>query len=107
MTEKVTPHPVAAAARERSVANSAEGQVLLNAIADALQAYSDFLQNHDLIWDEESDQQKVLVATIDYNDINQPIEVYLKGGALDRSNDSHYCAAPVYRTTRGWDAEEE
>lgn len=103
MTENVIPYPEAAAARERCVADSAEAQALMKAIADAVQAYSDFLERHDLIWGTDDDpQQKVqaLVARLDYNDINQPIEIYLKGGALDQSGDSHWRAARAYRITR-------
>jgi hypothetical protein len=46
---------IAEAQYERDVADSPEAQALQNAIADAVDAYEDFLQRRNLIWDSSDD----------------------------------------------------
>jgi hypothetical protein len=59
MNDKIVPHPhrdlMAETKHEREVAESAEAQALQDAIFKALNAYSDFLDSHGLIWEDTSD----------------------------------------------------
>ena len=54
MSSNVIPHPyhdlMAEAKRERKIVDSAEAEVLRDRIFDAFDAYSQFLERHDLIW---------------------------------------------------------
>jgi hypothetical protein len=89
----VVPHPyralMAEAQRERELADSPQGQALLDEVFKAVRAYSDFLDEHGLIWDEGRPgslgrlKASALVITVDYGGY-QDIDVRLKDGALDR-----------------------
>ena len=93
MSNKVVQHPhhdpMVEAARERELADSAEGQALLTAIDSAVRAYSDFLERHGLIWEDVPDdlprlKAQALVVTLDYGDGNYAVDISLKDGACDR-----------------------
>jgi hypothetical protein len=80
---------MAEAHREREVFDSPEAQVLLDAIFDAVGAYSDFLELNDLIWEHGFDCSRMkasaLVVTVNYAGVDTgAIEVVLKDGACDR-----------------------
>ncbi len=92
----VVSHPhhdlMAEAKREREVVESPEGQALLKAVCKAVDAYSQFLERHGLLWEfgvnpDDPDwprlKAKALVITLDYGRLSG-IEVRLKEGALDR-----------------------
>lgn len=94
MSDNIVPHPhhelMAEAKREREVADSPEGQALRHAIAEAVGAYSDFLNRQGLIWDYDFDpgnlprmKATALVVTSDYGNFGD-IDVVLKDGAIDR-----------------------
>ena len=55
MSDNVVSHPhrdlMAEAKREREIADSAEGQVLQQAICKAVNAYSEFLEREGVIWE--------------------------------------------------------
>jgi hypothetical protein len=83
---------MAEASREREIADSREGQALREAIFKAVNAYSEFLESHGLIWEYGVDpddpnwprmKAEALVVTLDYGKCNG-IEIRLKDGALDR-----------------------
>jgi hypothetical protein len=80
------------AQHEREVAGSPEAQALQNAICEAVNAYSDFLERRGVIWEfgvypDDPDwprlKAEALVITLDYGLANG-IEIILKDGALDR-----------------------
>jgi hypothetical protein len=89
MTDRIV-HPyhdlMAEAKREREVADSPEGQALLDTIFKAVRAYSEFLERQGLIWDLTADVPRMkataLVVIDDYNMFDQ--RVTLKDGAVDR-----------------------
>ena len=96
MSDNVVSHPhrdlVAEAKREREIADSAEGQVLQQAICKAVNAYSEFLEREGVIWEIGVDpadpdwprmKAQALVITLDYGTC-RGIEIQLKDGALDR-----------------------
>jgi hypothetical protein len=96
MSDKVIPHPhrdlMAEAKHEREVADSPEAQALQKAIWEAVNAYSEFLERHDVIWEFGADRDdpdwprlkaQALVITLDYGLANG-IEIRLKDGALER-----------------------
>jgi hypothetical protein len=93
MSSNVIPHPyhdlMAEAKRERKIVDSAEAEVLRDRIVDAVDAYSQFLERHDLIWGDYDDpagprlKAQALVVTHDYGRANG-IDITLKEGALDR-----------------------
>jgi hypothetical protein len=91
MNEHITPDPQRAlereAAAESAVVNSPEGKAHRDAICNALGAFADFLDDHDLIWehgDTDNPRQlvKAIVATYEFADLGY--EVHLRGGANDR-----------------------
>jgi hypothetical protein len=91
MSDLIVPHPyrelLAEAQREREVVDGPEGQALLNAVFDAVGAYSDFLERHGLIWEDSPDdlprlKAQALVITVDYGRVYT--NVTLKDGAIDR-----------------------
>jgi hypothetical protein len=80
---------LAEAEHERKVVESAEGQALQEALFEALQAYSRFLDRHGLIWEwRESDycrlKASALIATVEYGKTAGDMEICLKDGAIDR-----------------------
>ena len=85
MSDNIVSHPhrdlMAEAKREREVADSAEGQVLQQAICKAVNAYSEFLDPADPDWPRMKAQ--ALVIILDYGKC-RGIEIQLKDGALDR-----------------------
>ena len=93
MSGNVKSHPhrelLEEAAREREVADGPEGQPLQEAIINAVNAYSDFLERNNLIWDGEADpllprlKGQSLVVTLDFGKCGD-IDITLKDGALDR-----------------------
>ena len=97
MSDNVVSHPhrdlMAEAKREREVADSAEGQILQQAICKAVNAYSEFLEREGVIWQFGVDpadpnwprmKAQALVITLDYGRCSG-IEIQLKDGALDRA----------------------
>lgn len=81
------------AERERALADSPEGDALMDAICKAVDAYSDFLERHNLIWDwgdcDNPDgmprmKATALVVTKDYGEDMGGIEFVLKDGSIDR-----------------------
>jgi hypothetical protein len=84
----VKEHPYRAllleAAREREVVESPEGQVLQEAIFSAVRTYSEFLDRHDLIFDDDRLKASALVVTLDYGIDPGTIDISLKDGATDR-----------------------
>jgi hypothetical protein len=78
------------AKREREIVNSPEAQALQKAICKAVQAYSDFLDRHGLIWWDSDDGERprmmaqALVITADYGADYGTIDFTLKDGALDK-----------------------
>jgi hypothetical protein len=95
MGGKVAKHPyhdlMAEAAREREVSDSAEAQVLQEAIFSAVRAYSDFLDRHGLIYDHDEYpdcmprlKAQALVVTVDYGLDPGTVDISLKDGACDR-----------------------
>jgi hypothetical protein len=93
----VVDHPKRAAMweaeRERELADSPEGQALLEAIDKAVRAYTEFLERHNMIWDWECDgvdhygprlMAQALVVTLDYGDGDFAVDIKLKDGPLDR-----------------------
>ena len=93
MSGNVKSHPhrelLEEAAREREVADSPEGQLLQEAITNAVIAYSDFLERNNLIWEGEAYpdfprlKAQSLVVTLDFGK-GEGIDITLKDGALDR-----------------------
>ena len=81
----IVKHPhhdlLAEANREREVAQSPEGQALLNALRDAAAAYWDFLFRNDLIYEDDRLKATALVVTVT---LCGTIDFKLKDGALDR-----------------------
>ena len=78
--------------REREVSDSQEAKALQEAIFKAVNAYSEFLDRHGLIWEFGVDpddpdwprlKAQALVVTVDYGRCNG-IDITLKDGALDR-----------------------
>ena len=107
MTDSVVLYPhhelMAEAEREREVFDGPESQALLDAVFDAVGAYSEFLERQDLIWGDGPDgpsgfprmKAQALVVTVNYGCINTgQIEVVLKDGASDRvyGNGRNPCA---------------
>jgi hypothetical protein len=78
---------LAEANREREVAQSPEGQALLNALRDAAAAYWDFLDRNDIIFEDDADvdwpriKATALVVTVT---LCGTIDFKLKDGAIDR-----------------------
>src|SRR5262245_57710339 len=77
---------MAEAKRERELAESPEGQTLLNALMDAAKAYWEFLEHSDLISEftangEVRIKASALVVTVT---LDGTIDVTLKDGASDR-----------------------
>jgi hypothetical protein len=90
MSENVVTHPhralLAEAQQEREVIDSPEGRAMLQAVFDAVHAYSQFLERHGLIWEDGPEQSRLkaqaLVVTVDYR--GYFTDVVLKDGAMDR-----------------------
>ena len=92
--DKIVAHPkrglMTEANIEREVADSPEGQRLIEAICDAVRAYVDLLENRGLIWEDRPDPElprlkaQALVVTFDFGDGCNAIDISLKDGALDR-----------------------
>src|SRR5260370_36807662 len=86
--DNIKEHPYRAllqeAAREREVVNSPEGQVLQEAIFSAVRTYSEFLDRHDLIFDDDRLKARALVVTLDYGIDPGTIDIALKDCAIDR-----------------------
>ncbi len=79
------------AKREREIADSQEAQALQEAIYKAVAAYSDFLEDRGVIWEDGADsgdwprlKAQALVVTFDYGNGDAAIDIRLKDGALDR-----------------------
>ncbi len=79
------------AEREREVADSPEGRALQMAIANAVVAYADFLEDRGVIWEDGVDpdglpglKARALVVTFDYGNGDAAIDIRLKDGAVDR-----------------------
>jgi hypothetical protein len=79
------------ASRERASVDSPEGQALLDAVTDAVQAYSDFLEREGIIWEDPAADDglprlkaSALVFMVDYGTIEGGVKVTLQNGALDR-----------------------
>jgi hypothetical protein len=75
---------MAEARRERAAVESGEGQALLAKVIGAVGAYSSFLDRQGLIWSGGRLKADALVVALDYGAGGNPIDVALKGGALDR-----------------------
>jgi hypothetical protein len=80
---------MAEAQHEREVVDSPEGQVLLNEVFKAVDAYSKFLDRNGVIWDDDVGdlprlKAQALVITFDYGSGDCDIVVNLKDGAIDR-----------------------
>jgi hypothetical protein len=86
MSNSVVFHPhrelMAEAQREREVISSPEGQALLDRVLETVRAYSEFLEQHGLIWESRL-KASSLVITHDYG-AGDVLDVCLKDGALDR-----------------------
>jgi len=89
---------------ERQVADSPEAQALMEEIDKAVRAYSDFLNDHGLIWSEDSSDDfpklkaQALVATFDYGEGYYAVDIKLKDGALDRVyGESMWRALPIFQ----------
>src|SRR5262245_25917815 len=92
---KILPHPfrdlMAEANREQEIVDSAEAQGLREAIFDAVDAYSRFLDRQGLIFSDNPDdaegpprlKAEALVVTHDYGRATG-IDIKLKDGSLDR-----------------------
>ena len=67
--------------------DSLEGQALVNAVCEAISAYSDFLDAHGLIWDDNFYPPRMkasaLVVTVDYGKPGEYV-FKLKDGPIDR-----------------------
>jgi hypothetical protein len=90
----VVSHPyrdlVAEAQHEREVADCPEAEALQIAICKAITAYSDFLEDRGVIWQDGVDPEdfprlkaQALVVTFDYGEYDG-VDIRLKDGALDR-----------------------
>jgi len=98
---------VARAKREREIVSSPEAKALQGAIFKAVQAYSDFLERHDLTWRDGDDGElptmmaQALVITADYGADYGSIDITLKDGALDQlygeGADPNPCDDPAVR----------
>jgi hypothetical protein len=93
MIDNVVSHPhhglMAEARNEREVVDSAEARALRDAAVKAALAYSEFLEQHGLIWEYGPDdwlrlKASALVITVDYGGSAGDVSVTLKDGALDR-----------------------
>jgi hypothetical protein len=75
------------AQQERKIADSSESWALKQRIAEAVIAYSDFLDNHNLIWDDSVEFPRLkassLVVTHDFGD-GGSVDINLKDGPIDR-----------------------
>jgi hypothetical protein len=81
---------MAEAQHEREVADCPEAQALQIAICKAVTAYSDFLEDRGVIWQDGVDPEdfprlkaQALVVTFDYGEYDG-VDIRLKDGALDR-----------------------
>jgi hypothetical protein len=94
MINKVASHPhrdlLAEAQHEREVADSREAQALQAAIYKAVFAYSGFLEDRGVIWEDGVDpgdwprlKAQALEVTFDYGKYDG-VNIRLKDGALDR-----------------------
>jgi hypothetical protein len=111
----VIPHPhrdlMAEAKHEREVADSPEAEKLKDAIVTAVAAYSDFLEQKGVIWDDDADPDDLprlkvegMVITVDYGEHYGTIHITLKNGACDRvyGNGVNKAAAlPTFHTSVG------
>jgi hypothetical protein len=94
-----------AAGYEREVADTDEANQLRSAIYNALTAYADYLDRHDLIWHlaeiDSSDPLRAegLIAEMDFRSSDERVcptfSIMLKGGALDPQ--PHDVSVRVYR----------
>ena len=94
MTDNVVAHPhrelMAEARHERELADSPEAEVLQEAIDKSVRAYSEFLEQHGLIWDHNADpdllrlKAQALIVTLDYGSPDNAVDITLKDGPLDR-----------------------
>jgi hypothetical protein len=95
MRDNVIPHPkrdlMIEAKFQREIADSREADVLHDAIVDTVYAYSDYLEQHGLIWEHDPDDRDLprlkataLVVTLEYGDGNNCVDITLKDSALDR-----------------------
>jgi hypothetical protein len=86
----ISPDLMMEAKTERAVADSAEGQALMDEIDKAVRAYSDFLEDRGVIWSEHDPDEiprlkaQALVVTLDYGDGDNAVDIKLKNGPLDR-----------------------
>lgn len=83
----VVNHPAAAlmteAKQEREIADSAEAQVLQEAIYTAVRAYSDYLDRHGLFYDVERELVRASALHV-ICDMCGDVDVILKDGAINR-----------------------
>jgi hypothetical protein len=97
--DQVVSHPhrqlMEEAEHERAVTESLEGYALVQALCRAIDAYSQFLDNQNLIWDWNDPETKnsaggprvkarALMAIIDYATGDGSIEIKLQDGPLER-----------------------
>lgn len=87
---KIINHPRILAAGERAVARLPEAERLQIEIAKAMNAYADFLMQHDLVIvdDPDGDTRLVsaaLVATLDFTSGNNACDIVLRDGPLERA----------------------
>jgi hypothetical protein len=77
---------------ERALSDSPEAEALQEDILRAVRAYVDFLDRHNRIWEDGSDdpdapprlKAQALVVTADFGDGDNAIDISLKDGPLDR-----------------------
>ena len=93
MSDSIVSHPhrglMAEAQHEREVVDSPEGQAQLDAVFKAVHAYSEFLDRHGVIWEDDVGdwprlKAQALVITVDYGRGAGDIVVGLKDGAINR-----------------------
>jgi hypothetical protein len=76
---------------QRELINSPEADGLHEAIFKAIRAYVDFLDHHNMIWENGPDpndlprlKAKALVVTVDFGEDLGTVDIWLKDSALDR-----------------------
>jgi hypothetical protein len=95
MSDHIVQHPhrnlMAEAKQKRSLIDSPEAEKLKNAIFDAVDAYSDFLDRQGLIFEDRADpddlprlKASALVVTKFYGEHYGTTDITLKDGACDR-----------------------
>jgi hypothetical protein len=72
------------AKQEREIADSAEAQVLQEAIYTAVRAYSDYLDRHGLFYDVERELVRASALHV-ICDMCGDVDVILKDGAINRT----------------------